>query len=135
MLIVIVVLFLCALLDITWTKARLADQAPTFVERQQELFFLTFRCALFMHKGEQYKGLFGDGTQVVEEILKFAVEEDLNRKDSDHGQPNWDELRGGMPFTALILSARGSQCDNVWNIAFKVRSSHPFPKCIPHHTS
>ena len=115
-------------------KACLANQALMFAERQQELFLLGCKCALLTHQPERYIRLFGDGTQVIEEIIKLAVEEDLDRKDSDHGQPNSEESHEGRPFTAVISSARGSQCDNVWSIVFEV-CSHPFLNCITDHTS
>ena len=110
-------------------KAHLADQARTFVERQRQLFLLGCKCALLTYEPERYNGSFGDDNQVIEDILKFAVEEGLNRNSSEYGKPESEESREGRPFTAVLSSVRGIQCDKVWNIAFEVRFSKPFPNC------
>ena len=110
-------------------KACLTGQELTFVERQRELFLLGCKCALLTHEGEQYNRSFGGGKQVIERILSFAVEEGLNPQDSRYEQPESKESREERPFTSVISSARGSQCDNVWNIAFEVCFSNLFPDC------
>ena len=110
-------------LDFTWDVAVGSPslKAEKCAERQAQLFFLTFKFALWAKRGELHKDKFDQSHQdaVIQKMLNYAFEENRCSSCRNHNRsPSQD--RQDRPFTFVLASARGLQCDTVWEEVYQV---------------
>ena len=108
-------------LDVTW---RIDDNTKIYAERQAQLFFLTFKCTLWAQKKKSYTAKFNQ-TEVIREVLNYALEE---KHPPSTKKCTRSQDRQARPFTFVLTSARGKQCDEVWKVVYQVC------QIIPHST-
>ena len=100
----------------------LSGQAEYYRGRQEALFFLTFKSTLLLIKRTWYAEPF-DRDQVIRQLLRLAIEEDLDRKRTVAAGGRVQEDNTTRPFTSVLASARGGECDRVWAVVYRVRNS------------